>query len=601
MISRNGHPLIDRTIRIPARLWSVAWAAFVFAVIAAVSPGANASGEWRLAAVERYGVPADLHRRSRPDPLVERIQAALSETGFYDGPVDGRLSDATEEAIRAYQRRNELGVDGAVSEKLAIHLETAANVRGLLQRLEQARDDNIRAAREALLSNPATRHLVEEARTVAPADAARDATPCFESPTAQCLLHEAAESAKAIPKDNMRDWALGELLAAQARAGLVDSAMTTVARIEDPRLIMVALREIAEAQAAVGRSEDALAAVRIIPDRDQRLEALAAIAAIHSRRGEGAAVNGVVEQLIAALEPGDAADDRIGIMTQGATVLAAVGSMAAADDLIARAESLARTQEGEARETALRHVAAALAEMDRPVPALALLDELSGEVDPSTVLIAAAKALARAGATGKALEAAAGIEAARYRAVVLCSIAASRARGGDPAGARGLIERATADVAVIEFPYARSFAMSRVALALSDIGRVEGAGAFRQAVTAAQEIKDKQLQAHVLWTLAAERRRAGDTAGATETEGLAEIASEEIKSALSRVWMYSEIAESHLESGERNEAWSAFRRALFTSEGIENPWARARALSKVAATLIGFTGPDGLIGAAPPP
>jgi hypothetical protein len=194
----------------------------------------------------------------------------------------------------------------------------------------------------------------------------------------------------------------------------------------------------------------------------------------------------------------------------------------------------------------------------------------------------------------KAIEAADAIEAARYRSVVLCSIAAARAADGDAETAHRLVERAMADVGDIKFPYARAFAMSRIALAYSDIGKVDGAGSFRRAVTAAQAITDGQLRAHVLWTLASERRRAGDNDGATETEALAEIASDEIRSALSRVWMYSEIAVGHLEIGERDAAWVAFRRALFTSEGIDNAWARARALSKVAGTLIEFTGPEGV-------
>ena len=87
----------------------------------------------------------------------------------------------------------------------------------------------------------------------------------------------------------------------------------------------------------------------------------------------------------------------------------------------------------------------------------------------------------------------------------------------------------------------------------------------------------------------AARRRAGDATGATETEALAEAASEEIKSALSRVWLFSDVARNHLDIGEHDSAWSAFRRALYTSEGIDNAWARARALSKVAGILIQLT------------
>ena len=569
--------------------------AILVAALASAAPIDRASSAVdQVAAIERYVPPVDLRSRGRSDPLVERIQQGLIRAGIYSGLVDGILGDATEEAIRTYQQRNDLAVDGRISENLAIHLETAVGVKGLLQRLEQSRQEDVESARQALLSNPATRHLLDDEGASETADAARDPAPCFQNPTARCLLDEAAESAKAIPKDNMRDWALGELLAAQARAGLVDAAMVTVARIDDPRLVMAALREIAESQAAVGRGDDALAATGIIPDRDKRLEALAAIAAIHARRDEPDAVVRAVTGLLAEIADGDSALQRVTLMTRAATALATVGMREEADRILAEAESIARGVDPGQRPGVLRYVAAALAEMGRPDDALAILDDLEVAADKAPVLVAAARALVRSGSHDQALAAADAIEAARYRTIVLCSIAAARAEAGDTDAARALVSRAQVEVADITFPYARAFAMSRIALAHADIGKVDGADSFRRAVAAAQEIGDGQLRAHVLWTLAAERRRAGDGDGATETEALAEIASDDIKSALSRVWMYSEIAVGHLEIGEREAAWAAFRRALFTSEGIDNAWARARALSKVAGTLIEFSGPDGV-------
>ncbi len=124
-------------------------------------------------------------------------------------------------------------------------------------------------------------------------------------------------------------------------------------------------------------------------------------------------------------------------------------------------------------------------------------------------------------------------------------------------------------------------------------GRVNGVASFDRAVTAATDISDTQLKAQILWTLVADRRRAGDTAGAVATQDLAETASVAIKSALSRVWMYGDLARDHLDAGERTEAFDAFKRSLHIAEAIENAWARARALSRVADTLIEITGADG--------
>ena len=462
-----------------------------------------------------------------------------------------------------------------------------------MQRLEKSREETIDRAREALLANPATSHLVDD-RPVDVADPTRDASPCFRQPTARCLLAEAAESAKAIPRDNMRDWALGELLAAQARAGLPTAAMTTVGRIGDPRLIMVALREIAEAQASVGRYEEALAATRIIPNHLKRVEALIAIADIQARRGDGDDARAVVGQLIESLDQVSQKVKRIAFRAQAATVLVSAGHRRDGETQLGEAESQARAQKRlRDRRLAFRYVASALAEMGDMTRAIELLDEAGERSDRTPLLIAAAKAMARDGNVEAAQKTATGIVAARYRSIVLCSIAAAEAEAGNVASAVGLVDDAQAAIETIKFPYARAFALSRVALALSDIGRVNGVASFDRAVTAATDISDTQLKAQILWTLVADRRRAGDTAGAVATQDLAETASVAIKSALSRVWMYGDLARDHLDAGERTEAFDAFKRSLHIAEAIENAWARARALSRVADTLIEITGADG--------
>ncbi len=543
-----------------------------------------------IAAIDRYVPGVETLNSKIADTVVERVQRGLASIGLYTGPVNGRMNEQTEQAIAIYQRRNGMPEDGLASEKLAIHLETGFNVKALLNRLEQSREQNIKRARQALRENPATRHLVEEGRPTDIADAARNAAPCFRNPTARCLLDEAAESAKAIPKDNMRDWALGELLAAQARAGMVEGAMDTVGRIEDPRLIMVALREIAEAQASAGRADDALAATAIIPDAEKRIEALAAIAAIHARRHDSQATTRAIAELLEALGPNAAPVQRVAYLARLAIILAETGEAAAADRMLNEATLLARRIPTPTERTAaLRHIVSAEAEMGHPAQALAILEEIEPNGDRTPVLIAAAKAQARDGDPQRALETAEGISASRYLAVVLCAIASVHAGSGAGAAARDLVRRAEALTQSIEFPYARAFALSRIALVLTEIGRLGGAADFQEAATTAQSISDVQLRAQVLWSLAAERRRAGDATGATETEALAEAASEEIKSALSRVWLFSDVARNHLDIGEHDSAWSAFRRALYTSEGIDNAWARARALSKVAGILIQLT------------
>lgn len=50
-----------------------------------------------------------------------------------------------------------------------------------------------------------------------------------------------------------RDWVLGEIVNGLARSGQADEAFESAARITDPRLIVVALRDISIARADLGQ------------------------------------------------------------------------------------------------------------------------------------------------------------------------------------------------------------------------------------------------------------------------------------------------------------------------------------------------------------
>ena len=57
------------------------------------------------------------------------IQTALKNAGYYNGRVDGKIGTQTKEAVRAFQRDNDLEADGVVGrrtwDKLKTHLSAA--------------------------------------------------------------------------------------------------------------------------------------------------------------------------------------------------------------------------------------------------------------------------------------------------------------------------------------------------------------------------------------------------------------------------------------------------------------------------------------------
>ncbi|MCM8756776.1 MAG: peptidoglycan-binding protein [Candidatus Omnitrophica bacterium] len=47
----------------------------------------------------------------------KKIQLALKNAGFYDGPIDGKIGDKTRKAIKEFQKANGLTPDGIVGRR----------------------------------------------------------------------------------------------------------------------------------------------------------------------------------------------------------------------------------------------------------------------------------------------------------------------------------------------------------------------------------------------------------------------------------------------------------------------------------------------------
>ena len=60
---------------------------------------------------------ADLYKRGSSGDTVREIQTRLKNWGYYSGAVDGVYGSGTEEAVRLFQRKNGLSVDGQVGDQ----------------------------------------------------------------------------------------------------------------------------------------------------------------------------------------------------------------------------------------------------------------------------------------------------------------------------------------------------------------------------------------------------------------------------------------------------------------------------------------------------
>ena len=69
-----------------------------------------------------YDGPIYTYGNLLPDQMILSVQRALTDLGYYTGPLSGSLSAATRYAISAYQEDNGLAANGVVDAPLVYSL-----------------------------------------------------------------------------------------------------------------------------------------------------------------------------------------------------------------------------------------------------------------------------------------------------------------------------------------------------------------------------------------------------------------------------------------------------------------------------------------------
>ena len=542
-------------------------------------------GEIVVAGVDTKATPSNVALPSDTDPtLVLIIQRRLAELGLYRASIDGRITRETTAAIRTYQRQARLKVDGAPSRALLERLSSAAADRPrLLGRLEAAQEEQIAAARQALEAHAPIRELIAGASAFTEQESTNptESAVCFATPTALCLVHEAYAAAASINKADYRGRALGDVAVARATAGDGPAALSAATRLADPRLLIVALGRIARAQAETGDYESALATARPIPDPIVRSETLSGVALAQHVAGNDEAARETVSEALEAAATIPDIGRRAMVVSKIAGVQSKIGDRAGAAVSLDRALEQARALDTSGqRDRALSRVAAAMVETGQIAEALSIVATIVEARHRTPTLILAAAAQAESGDVPRAIETVASINDIRYQVVALEKLALAQARANDRAAALATLADARSKSDKIFYSYARVYGLSRIARAQAEIG------AIGEALDTSGMIDNQALRARTLWAVAAVQARGGDTAAALRSEALALAAANDIKDSLDRIWLLCDIAVARSHSGDNAAAQAMFDRALVHTQTLNTPWLRARALSKLATTLV---------------
>ena len=512
--------------------------------------------------------------------LVSQIQRRLAAIGLYRGSTDGRLDLDTAEAIRAYEKSVGLPTTGEATQDLLIHLESSAGkAQELMHSLEETRREQMKEAREAL--DESFGEGWAEGRDIAalpkPDNAATpdEATAlCFAQPTPDCLLSEALASVPRIERADFRDWALSEIVVSQAAIGPLETAITAALTIEDPRSIVTALGGIALSLVESGRLVEALATAARIPEGAVRADSYSDIAAAQARSGDVEAASETIARI-------DKPESRVPVLTAMARAELEHGDSAAAYDTLDEAVTQARTiRIAKHRNWTLAGLALVQFEAGDDTGAddtLVLIEDAAGL---ATAYANLARVHAKAGemrrtdlllADARALIETIGDRADRYQA--LSRIAIAEAENGD-------FEAAYETIQKIEFDYAQTYTLSVVAIVQAAAGEIE------PALGLVAGISDDRLRVQTLWTVATVSASQGEGERAASLRRQALAAARGISNTVDRLFLLTDLARAKARDGDMTGAHKILHEVLDALKPIENAWARARVLSKAAATLV---------------
>ncbi|MBF0093425.1 MAG: peptidoglycan-binding protein [Alphaproteobacteria bacterium] len=512
--------------------------------------------------------------------LTRRAQELLRAAGLYKGPLDGRPSPALTDAILRFQEEGGVEKTGLVTEGLIKKLESATDVRKLERQLTQSRDRQTADAKTSL-GRSALLASLGGSPPRRPPVTPKDEAECFDRPNAACLVAVVLNGVKDVDRAELRDWALGDVVAIGVRVGAPVLAHSALLQIDDPRSTLLALRSIAESEGRAGRMTAALSAAADIPDPLRRAEAYASLASILLKTDDHGDALAAVDMAVRSADTLPEPDPSL-LASLGVTA-AQAGDRKRARVLFDAAARLGDDPEQRAL------VAAAMADADEPKAALILAEGITAPTLRDSILVAVANAFSRLGdftaARAKAME----IGAERYRAVALAAVAIDAARKEDPDETRASIDAARAITENIRLPFARSFAQSRVAVAMEVSGDAETGLAMAQA------IRDPALRAGSLWTIATHLGE--DHPLLLKARHLTSDAVAAIPDPVVRTRTLCTQAADLVARGDVGEGRATLAKAVLTAKAIPNTWVRMRALLAAAETYAEMDAPGTRAGA----
>ena len=507
------------------------------------------------------------------DTLAE-IQRRLSNLGYYRGPIDGNYSEATRHAIDRYRRRNGILDKETIWPSVLIHMKALGEAIQVQRSLKAARARQIEAARTRLLGHGAARDLISASPTQETADPTHDSSICLAAPTFGCLIDEAMESIRGVSQDRYRNWALQDLIGVLAAAGMIDSMKQAIRRLTDARLVIVSLREGVASMSASRRWRDAEATISLMPVGSDKVRALLSLARHRIAGGDRSEARITVDRAVEALSVVEVKTLRVRLSADAAVLLDEASNPRDARELL---ESLEATFDDDLNFEVISIVAGGYAAIGEIEKAGDLLKRVPIEHEARSGRMGMVSAMATRNDVEGVLEWAARIVSARYRTVALCDAARLFEKTGKNGIAVRLLDDAEAKFDQITGEFARDYAR----ICLSEVR--EMVGDRERALELLDTVKAHDLRARALWRMWSHSRTKE-----RDVESFQKRALEATRSAdtFKRVTIWSEAAVASMEHGDEALSELFLQNAVNLVSGMHTRWWRARALSRLARTVL---------------
>ena len=512
--------------------------------------------------------------------LVRQIQLRLAELGFYRGLIGGVMSTETSEAIRNFERYANIPINGKATTKLLDHLAAAtSDASKLLIRLDKAQTKQIRKARLALEkafgSNwvEKTKALVVEIQP----DHQKlqsDARRCYIVLVPACLIVEAEKAAQLVKRDSLRDWALSDVIQAKASLGDVDEALSVVKILSDPRSMIAALGSIAVSLSDVGKVEDALSAAQLVPDEILRDKVFRAVV-------EGYISVGRLDLARETVSMIEAPHVRLPALVATGYSYLTYNNIKAANELVFEAEEMAKNIGSKLFfEWALSEIAGLLAAIGNNSRADHTIDRISLPKNKVKALCDMVAAYIESDKLPLAYQ---NFKAARFAFSNIPNLLdqqQARACLAISNAKLGVFDKAIKEAKKIELGFTHSFVLSRIVAELSSSGRLE------EAENLAQTIPEMKIRIRALISIRDDSAYFGYSKEASRLGSKAINFARNMSNSLDKVFILTDIALSECIVGNLKSSELVVREATNIAVNIKDPWARARALSRVSSALV---------------